>query len=132
MIQTFADTYFFLAVLNPDDAAHERAMAVAERLPGAVVTSQWVLTEVGDACSDPADRQPFVEYLFDLEADSRFKIIRADDATFHRGLELFAHRADKHWSLTDCISFVVMDELHIRDALTGDVHFRQAGFNTLL
>lgn len=49
-----------------------------------------------------------------------------------RGIALYADRADKHWSLTDCISFIVMEDRGIRDALTGDHHFRQAGFHSLL
>ena len=51
---------------------------------------------------------------------------------WRRGLELFAGRLDKEWSLTDCVSFVVMTDGGIRDALTGDRHFDQAGFNALL
>ena len=48
------------------------------------------------------------------------------------GLALYANRTDKDWSLTDCISFVVMNERGITDALTGDHHFEQAGFAALL
>ncbi len=49
-----------------------------------------------------------------------------------RGVALYADRADKHWSLTDCISFIVMEDRGIRDALTGDHRFQQGGFNALL
>ena len=51
---------------------------------------------------------------------------------FHSGIDLFARRPDKAWSLTDCISFVVMKENRIKEALTGDHHFEQAGFTALL
>jgi predicted nucleic acid-binding protein len=47
-------------------------------------------------------------------------------------LDLYASRFDKAWSLTDCISFVVMEQQGIREALTGDHHFEQAGFVALL
>jgi hypothetical protein len=48
------------------------------------------------------------------------------------GLQLFGDRPDKEWSLTDCISFVVMEKEGVREALTGDKHFEQAGFVALL
>jgi hypothetical protein len=51
---------------------------------------------------------------------------------FERGVEMFRQRPDKEWSLTDCISFVVMRDENIVDALTGDRHFEQAGFRALL
>ena len=57
------------------------------------------------------------------------------DATselFERGLALYNARPDKEWSLTDCISFVVMADEGLTDALTGDRHFEQAGFTALL
>ena len=49
-----------------------------------------------------------------------------------RGVALYAERPDKDWSLTDCISFVVMRKMDITEALTGDRHFEQAGFTALL
>jgi len=49
-----------------------------------------------------------------------------------RAQGLFCSRADKSWSLTDCTSFVIMEDRGIRDALTGDRHFEQAGFRALL
>jgi predicted nucleic acid-binding protein len=51
---------------------------------------------------------------------------------YERGLNLYGSRNDKGWSLTDCISFAVMQALHLEDALTGDHHFAQAGYNPLL
>jgi predicted nucleic acid-binding protein len=46
--------------------------------------------------------------------------------------EYYRARADKAWSLTDCISFVVMSEHGLSEALTADVHFEQASFRALL
>jgi hypothetical protein len=51
---------------------------------------------------------------------------------FEAGTDLYSRRSDKEWSLTDCISFVVMQEQGIGEALTGDRHFEQAGFRALL
>ena len=60
------------------------------------------------------------------------KIIPATDILFHRGLERYSARSDKSWTLTDCISFIVMEDEGITEALTGDQHFVQAGFKVLL
>ena len=67
-----------------------------------------------------------------LEGDVNTKIVPATQALFHRGLERYAARPDKDWTLTDCISFVVMEDEGITYALTGDQHFTQAGFKVLL
>jgi predicted nucleic acid-binding protein len=55
-----------------------------------------------------------------------------DAKTFDLGLSLFSRRTDKEWSLTDCISFAVMQQRNITDALTTDHHFKQAGYTALL
>ena len=59
-------------------------------------------------------------------------VIPASTALMDRGIALFAARADKEWGLTDCISFVVMQEHNMTEALTADHHFEQAGFSALL
>jgi hypothetical protein len=59
-------------------------------------------------------------------------VVNADRALFEAGLDLYDKRPDKDWSLTDCISFLVMQRDQIDQALTADRHFRQAGFSTLL
>jgi len=132
MKSTFADSFFFLAMMNVRDSRHRKAVALSETLVGPIVTTQWVLVEVGDAFSKPQDRDRFVELLQLIEADERIQVVPASDASFNRGTELFARRPDKSWSLTDCISFVVMEQRNIKEALTGDHHFEQAGFSPLL
>jgi hypothetical protein len=59
-------------------------------------------------------------------------IIPPSQEVFDLGLDLYAQRPDKDWSLTDCISFIVMRQHGLTDALTGDRHFQQAGFKALL
>ena len=132
MKTTFADSFFFLAMMNVRDSCHDKAIALSETLAGPIVTTQWVLVEVGDAFSKPQDRERFVELLQLIETDERIEVVPASDASFKRGVELFVRRPDKSWPLTDCISFVVMEERSIKEALTGDHHFDQAGFVPLL
>jgi hypothetical protein len=132
MTPPFADTFYYLALVKPDDQAHARTVALARRSRGPVVTTAWVLTEVGDAMAAPALRPVFVDLMRSLRADAETEIVPPDPGLFERGLDLFARRPDKAWSRTDCISFVVMNERGLTDALTGDHHFEQAGFLALL
>jgi predicted nucleic acid-binding protein len=128
----FADTYYYLAPLNPRDPAHAEAHAIGLGLSGRLVTTSYVLTEVADALAAPRDRPRFLALWETLEADPNVTIVAASDDLFHRGVELYRQRHDKDWPLTDCISFVVMYDSGATEALTGDRHFRQAGFIPML
>ncbi len=131
MNAVFADTFYFLALLNDRDAAHPKAVQF-DSSAQELITTAWVLTEVGDALSAPENRPAFLQLLETLQDSPDARIIGPTDALFRRGVELFRQRLDKEWSLTDCISFVAMKDERITDALTGDRHFEQAGFRTLL
>jgi hypothetical protein len=132
MTRVFADTFFFLAVLNRRDPSHDEALRSYGDANLHFVTTEWVLGEVANASSAPALRPGF-KRLFDLlERDSRMEIIPASHDSFRRGLELYFNRPDKAWSFTDCASFGVMKEEGIEQALTGDHHFEQAGFRIVL
>lgn len=131
MNAVFADTFYFLALLNERDAAHAKA-SLFDATARPLVTTAWVLTEVGDAMSAPENRPAFLELLDMLQDSPDARIIGPTDELFQRGIELFRQRVDKEWSLTDCISFVAMKNERVTDALTGDRHFEQAGFRALL
>jgi predicted nucleic acid-binding protein len=70
--------------------------------------------------------------LNDLRTDAGSEIVEPTGDLFDAGIALYNARPDKEWSLTDCISFIVMDEQRLTEALTGDHHFEQAGFVPLL
>jgi predicted nucleic acid-binding protein len=129
----FGDTFYFLAIHNPADEAHARATALAPTLRDAsVITTGWVVTEFADALADPDNRLACVAFIDDLMRNPQVEVIPPTAELLQRGLDLYRARPDKEWSLTDCISFVVMKERGITDALTGDHHFEQAGFVALL
>ena len=67
-----------------------------------------------------------------LRANPRVTIVPFSDVLFDEGIELYRRRPDKGWSLTDCISFVVMTDEGLSESLTADRHFEQAGFVALL
>ncbi len=128
----FADTYFFIALLFENDEAHTKAQTHAARLSGRLYTSTWVLTELADALAMPGRRQRFVPFLEFLRRNPSVTIVPAEQRLFDRAIVLYDQRPDKAWSLTDCISFVIMQDHGLHDALTGDHHFEQAGFNVLM
>jgi uncharacterized protein len=128
----FADAHFFLAVMNDRDQAHRKAMAFSQGNNQPILTTAWVLTEVADGLARGANRNGFQQLLDDLYSDAESTIVPADQATWEKGVALYNQRPDKKWSLTDCISFVVMQERGLTEALTADRHFEQAGFTILL
>jgi hypothetical protein len=129
----FADTHFFLALRNPKDESHAKARAANRRLGRRrLVTTAWVLTEVADALASPVNGAGFVQLLHTLKIDPGAVVLPADQAWFEKGIALYEQRPDKEWTLTDCISFVVMQEQGLSEGLTGDHHFEQAGFTALL
>ena len=132
MSRVFADSHYFIALLNRRDASHAPAQAISREYRGQIVTTRWILAEVADAlCASPSRERvgAFIEFV---QTQAQFAIMGESDALFARGLKLYRSRQDKEWSLTDCISFVVMADEGLTEALTGDRHFEQAGFTALL
>lgn len=133
MRMAFADTFYYLAVVNERDPWHELAADYGQDDDIRIVTTGWVLTEVGDALSETAhNRAMFGRLYASLRANPDVLIVPFSDELFDAGLDLYARRPDKEWSLTDCVSFVVMERNGLTEALTGDHHFAQAGFVPLL
>lgn len=130
--KVFADTYYCLALLVERDDSHRLAVEVTQQLQGQIVTTAWVLLEFANAVSKSRRRHYFPSLLDDLKQSPNVTIIPADEPSFNEGTELYRNRPDKDWSLTDCISFIVMEREGITETLTGDHHFEQAGFVALL
>ena len=132
MIRAFADTVYYLALLNADDELHARATEITPKFRGRIVTTAWVIAELLDALSRPPHRDLVTRFVHDLFVDPDVTVVPADQDLFQAGLLLFSRRADKEWSFTDCVSFVAMQREGMSDALTADRHFEQAGFVCLL
>jgi len=127
----FADTFYFLALLNAKDRAHRAAL---ERSTGSdgLLTTEWVLVELANALAPRQKRSAFINLYRILKLNPNVEIVPAHGDLFERGIRHFAERTDKDWSLVGCISFIVMKDRGITEALTGDRHFEQAGFTALL
>jgi predicted nucleic acid-binding protein len=132
MTTVFADTFYCLALLDSAEERHLPATEASRDSQLHFLTTEWVLVEFGDAYCHPNDRADFVALYRALVNHPRVKIVPADTRLFQRGVDFFEQRQDKEWSLTDCLSFVVMRDEGITQALTGDKHFEQAGFAALL
>lgn len=131
MKPVFADSFYFLALLSEQDAAHGMAVRFSRENARPLVTTAWVLMEVADALARPETRSSFGRLLMALETSSDVEVIPPSNDLFHRAVKLYSSRSDKAWSLTDCTSFIVMADEGITDVLTGDRHFEQAGFQLL-
>lgn len=135
MKAVFADTRYWVAVLNPDDELHEKAMSISAGLGNvSFITSEMVLTEVLNyfAGSQNQLRQAAVALVQRLSRHSESTIVPQTSHQFQAALSLYEDRHDKTWSLTDCSSFQIMERRQIAESLTHDKHFQQAGFKSLL
>jgi predicted nucleic acid-binding protein len=132
MTRFFADTSSFVDYLNGRDRLHELAVHYMTGTVDRILSSQWVLAELGNFLSGGLSRRLFGPLLRELEAEERVTILPAERAMFRRASELYVRRPDKEWSFTDCSSFVIMHDHRLREALTTDHHFEQAGFTALL
>ncbi|MEJ7862759.1 MAG: PIN domain-containing protein [Pyrinomonadaceae bacterium] len=133
--EVFLDTAYAIALSVESDEYHQRAEELAEQLEAEktrLITTRAVLLEIGNALSKKRYRQAAVELLDALEQDLQVEIVLLSEELYERALELFRNRPDKDWGLIDCVSFVVMKEYGLTEALTTDEHFEQAGFRSLL
>jgi predicted nucleic acid-binding protein len=132
MKKVFADTAFFVAGLNQRDEDHENAKRLAMDYAGQVFTSYWVLLEVANYFAASLNRETAGKLIDSVLADPEVECIQPHANTFTDGLKLYRDRPDKNWSLTDCISFNLMRERGVLEALSSDHHFEQAGFRVLM
>jgi len=128
----FIDTSYVLALANTADKYHECARATSLSLRASFITTDAVLTEIGNAFSRIHWRALGIAMINDLRTDPDIEIVSVDATLFDRAVTLYSTRLDKEWGLTDCISFVVMQERGLTHALTTDRHFDQAGFQNAL
>jgi predicted nucleic acid-binding protein len=135
MRAVFADAGYWVAIGNSRDALHARATAVAEQLgEHRIVTTEMVLVEVLNGFSECGNylRTKAAELVRVLIEDPEIEAVPQTPELFREALELYQNRPDKSWSLTDCASFLIMDQRQIAEALTHDRHFEQRGYRALL
>jgi uncharacterized protein len=128
----FIDTAYILALSNRRDQYHEQASKLVSQYKGyRMVVTDAVLLEVGNTLAR-GHRQSAVAAIEELISSDDVEVVRLTPDLFQRAFTIYKTFQDKTWSLVDCISFVVMRDAGITDALTADRHFEQAGFQVLM
>jgi uncharacterized protein len=129
----FADTGYWMALLNSRDALHQKALkATREFDRRQIITCEMVLAELLNAYSGLARRANAAKLVSGLRASHNVIVVPQTSDIFDRAFRMYQDAHDKQWSLTDCASFSIMRERQIARALTHDHHFTQAGFQALL
>jgi uncharacterized protein len=135
MAEVFLDTSFTIALSSSSDQNYLRAVKLATQIKAnktRLLTTQAILLKIGNALSKQRYRVEAIQLLEALRNDPSIEIIQLTNQLFTSALDLFKERRDKEWGLVDCVSFVVMRDRGITEALTTDAHFQQAGFRALL
>lgn len=129
----FLDTVYVQALLSRSDQYHNAALRLLGRVQEAreVWLTEAILIEIANALSG-INRTLAAAFVHQCYAPGNVHVVPVDTPLLLRGLTLYQTRPDKAWSLTDCISFVVMQEQNLTDAVTADHHFLQAGFRALM
>lgn len=135
MKKVFADTSYWIALLNHRDVLHTKAIAMPAKLAAVrMVTSEMVLVELlnGLCDGDPWRRSAAVSAVETIRRTPSILVFPQTSEQFRTAFDRYKQSADKNWSLTDCASFQIMETEGITTALTHDHHFVQAGFEALL
>lgn len=133
--EVFLDTAYAIALASVSDHSHAVALRLADELEDAgtrLVTTRAILMEIGNALSKLRYRQAAVRLLEAIESDPKITIIPFSGELYASALKLYRERPDKEWGLIDCVSFVVMQEHGLTEALTTDDHYRQPGYKALM
>ncbi len=128
----FLDTSGLLCIHDQDDFRNAQAIEIftAARF---LLTFNYVLAEfVPLSQTRGKDRQKTISFINDLLEILCLKLVWVDENLHNQAMELLANRLDKNYSLCDVVSFVLMRERGIIEALTTDKHFAQEGFDKLL
>ena len=131
----FADAGYWIALFNPRDRLHDAALAIAANPDfDHIVTTQMVLAEALNLVGSigPDHRQRAANLATALAESADVDIVPQTPSQFEAARELFQARTDQSWSLTDCASFLVMQERGITVALAHDRDFEQAGFTAVM
>jgi hypothetical protein len=133
--EVFADTSALYAAVDSRDAYHSQAAPLIRQLAGRgrmIVTSDYVVVETINLAVTRRGGVVAGRLLELLDKTSGLRVEWIGGERFAASRAFFRKHADHTYSFTDCTSFVLMDELRIRDALTSDHHFVEAGFRMLL
>ena len=128
----FVDTLFVIALINQRDQYHQQAVERAEQFDGhPLLVTDAVLLEIGNALAR-SYKQEAVEIIEQFLTAEEVEVVHLTPRLFEQAVALYKTHHDKAWGLVDCLSFIVMREAGVSQALTFDQHFVQAGFQALI
>lgn len=132
--EVFLDTSGFFALMDQSDRAHNKASHWLTERRGRArpVTTGWV---IGETCTLlVARKRPHLvaRFLDHLEQSTALLVLNPDELLLKSTKQLIRRQAAQGYSFVDCLSFCVMKERAVSQALTTDQHFRKAGFTALL
>lgn len=133
--KVFLDSAYVIALDQATDAHHDKALELAVSLREGktlATTTRAVLLEIGNYLARGTARRRAEGLINSLESSRYVEVLSLSDELAFKGWTLFCQRHDKNWSWTDCISFIVMREPSLEQALTSDQHFEQASFTAML
>ena len=131
----FLDTSYAIALSSVRDKHNPLAISLAKEIEDneiQLLTTRAILLEIGNALSKLRHREAAIALLNSIERDEKIEIVPISESLYKKGFDMFRRRKDKEWGIIDCISFVVMKERGLDEALTTDHDFIQAGFKVLL
>ena len=134
MTSLFLDANFVIALEVSDDQHYHEATIHWKNLietPFSLVTTSYVFDEVVTYLNSRRQHDKAVSVGRNLLNAANIEVVQVDESLFYEAWSYFEQHADKTYSLTDCVSFVLMKRLGITEALTFDKHFVQAGFTQL-
>ena len=135
MNKIFLDAAYAIALSAVTDKYHQKAENLAKQIEtkdSQLISTRAVILEIGNALAKLHYRAAAIELLDSIEEDPNVEIIPLSEELYNQAMQLYRKRPDKEWGITDCISFVVMQDHALTKALTTDEHFKQAGFIALL
>ena len=135
MVTYFADTAFWIALSSKRDHYHPRAVAWSQfvvRSQSSIVTTETVLWEWMNALAHAGTRRLAAGGYRRCHSDTRIEVVPFQSELIDAAVQLYEARPDKTWSLSDCLSFVVMERRQLVRALSTDRHFEQAGLKAMM
>jgi hypothetical protein len=133
--EIFLDASYAIALASKTDQHHTRAVELAAWLKAdrvSLLTTRAIVLEIGNSLAKQRHRSASVALLEAIEQDPRIEIVPLSEDLYLQAAALYKRHTDKEWGLTDCVSFALMRERGLQEALTADDDFRQAGFRALL
>lgn len=135
LARVFFDTSSVIAMENRRDPHHAAAKILGKKLEkqgSLFLLHTGIVLEIGDGFARTVRREQGNQILNVIQSRLEYHVRQIDSEIITDAIALYRSRPDKEWGLTDCVSFALMEREGIKEALTADPHFRQAGFVPLL